>query len=70
MIDALQDYTYRMIVMGMMGTIAQSTIGNPAYNTCANIGEIRDEARICRIVLLHSSSIHRQFASVFFFATM
>ena len=39
-IDTLRNYTYRMIVMGMMGSIQQSVIGNPCYNSCANISTL------------------------------
>ena len=35
--STLAGFTYRMIVMGMMGTISQGAIGNSAYNTCANL---------------------------------
>jgi hypothetical protein len=33
----LTGWTYRMLVMGMMGTVSMAVIGNPAYNTCANL---------------------------------
>ena len=33
----LTGWTLRMIAQGMMGTISLDVIGNPAYNTCANI---------------------------------
>eukprot|EP01052_Picozoa_sp_SAG31_P033362 SAG31_NODE_3759_length_3909_cov_2.636220_2_plen_198_part_00 len=35
--STLRGWTYRMIAQGMMGTTSMGVIGNPAYNTCANV---------------------------------
>ena len=36
-VATLAGYSYRMLAQGMMGTTSMQVIGNPAYNTCANI---------------------------------